>query len=193
MFFFFFLLKILNSSFQSEDGERPHTHTSWSSGHLEESLYDVGEERPSAPDLQVKTDSGPVKPTLGRVRAREVGYKYPPHTAVSSKSKHFRFCLVIYHCSLYHVVKIKTEEVWRYCSVCSWFHFHSCNVLSHHITHSDLQSSVSPASLSTLFYTIFLAKGRYLTVLSLLLALNMNTAYMQHKLMCFSERCFMRV
>lgn len=50
--------------------------------------------------LQVKTDSGPVKPTLGQERRRcqpgEFGYKYPPRAAVSSKSKHFRFYLVIY-------------------------------------------------------------------------------------------------
>lgn len=61
-------------------------------------------------NLQVKTDGGPVKLTPGRVAmllAREVGYKYPPLTAVSSKSKHFRFCLVIYHCSLPHGGKIK--------------------------------------------------------------------------------------
>lgn len=39
--FFFLLLKMLNSSFQSEDGQGP-ADTSWSSGHLQESLYDVG-------------------------------------------------------------------------------------------------------------------------------------------------------
>lgn len=40
-FFFFPLLKILNSSFHSENGQGP-VATSWSSGHLQESLYDVG-------------------------------------------------------------------------------------------------------------------------------------------------------
>lgn len=76
-----------------------------------------GGERPSAPDLQVKTGGGPVKPTRGRVAtlpARGVGYKYLPRAAVSSvssKSKHFRFYLVIYHCSLPRGGKIKGVEM----------------------------------------------------------------------------------
>lgn len=122
-----------------------------------------GDERQSAPDLQVKTDRGPVKPTPGRVAilpAREVGYKYPPHTAVSSKSKHFRFYLVIYHCSLPHGGKLKEGEMLSsktaVCTVFlflfSTFHFVSsfCLLifierhlvsLQHHKVHSIKESS----------------------------------------------------
>lgn len=66
--------------------------------------------------IQVETDRGPVKLMLCReaaLPAGEAGYKYPPHTAVSSvssKSKHFRFYLVIYNCSLSCGGKNQGEE-----------------------------------------------------------------------------------
>lgn len=144
-----FLLKILNSSFQLADGRRP-ADTSWSSapGRLEESLYDVGRAPggrgsyllPKLPTwLRLLTyrwrqtaglwswaeqqHSQPAQP-----RGGEVGYKYPPHTAVfsvSSKSKHFRFYLVIYHCSPRRR-KFKGREIlsWKIsmCTVVFTFH-----------------------------------------------------------------------
>lgn len=153
-FFFFSFWKILNSSFQSEDGKGPHRHLLILRASRGESVW-CGEERPSAPDLQVKTDGGPVKPTLGKVAAlpaREVGYKYPPHTAVSSKSKHFRFCLVIYHCSLYHGGKIKAGEMlsWKIAVCTVGFYFHLCFMLSLHVAYSHLLL-VSLASQSALY------------------------------------------
>lgn len=131
--FFFFFLKILNSGFHSGDSQGP-PDTTWSSGHLQESLYDVGRRAHLSPDLHIKTDRGPVKLMLCRkaaLPAREVGYKYPPHTAVSSvssKSKHFRFYLVIYHCSLSCGGKIKGREMWSWkivvCTVVFIFYIH---------------------------------------------------------------------
>lgn len=106
--------KKTNSSFQLEDVEvGALTVLSWSSGASGGDSVWCGEAGQSTPpDLQVKTDSGPVRLTPGRAAAlpaSEVASKYRPYTRFLRKQT---LWAVPCNLSPFHVTRRANQEPW---------------------------------------------------------------------------------